>query len=70
MRISQIVAVVDSDEADTGAHIIVGSTSGPAVVASPLKPRELLRRLTIIKYKRETEGKELVSSSLKHQYRD
>lgn len=46
----RIVAIVD----DTNGSKIVVGPDGTAV-RSPLKPRELLRRLTIIKYKRENE---------------
>jgi hypothetical protein len=48
----RIVAIVD----DTNGSKIVVGTDGTSV-RSPLKPRELLRRLTIIKYKRENEPK-------------
>jgi hypothetical protein len=50
VAIDHIVAIIDDED---GAKILVGPDS--VSIHSPLKPRELLRRLTIIKYKRDNE---------------
>lgn len=50
ISIDRIIAIVDSTD---GSKIVV-SDSGTSI-RSPLKPRELLRRLAIIKFKLENE---------------
>jgi len=51
VAVDDIVAVVSHED---GAVVHLQNV-GVAVI-SPLKPRELLKRLTIIRYKRETNG--------------
>lgn len=48
----EILAVLDAKD---GSEILT-KVNGGACLYSPLKPRELLRRLTIMRFKRENDG--------------
>jgi hypothetical protein len=61
IAIDSIVAIVENENGE-GSKIVIGADG--TSIRSPLKPRELLRRLTIIKYKQETGTKPVLRSTL------
>lgn len=53
VAVNDLVAVSKDDEVENGSVLYLRTTS--LCVYSPLRPREILRRLTIIRYKRDND---------------